>query len=132
MCRSGLIRGRTAAALTNRQFAVMQPQMISCPERAPAAKSKAAGAPVGTGLEGDRERGLARTGANADALAAYEAALKLAPHRFNSVAGAARAAELFGDRIKAGAYYTDLLRLAEHAETQRPELAQARAYLATR
>lgn len=79
-----------------------------------------------------RARSLAtcrpRTGANADALAAYEAALKFAPHRLNSVAGAARAAELMGDRIKAHAYYTDLLHLAEHAEAQRPGLVHARAY----
>jgi hypothetical protein len=75
---------------------------------------------------------LLQTAANADALVAYEAALKLAPHRFNSVAGAARAAELIGDRVKASAYYTDLLRLAEHAESPRPGLAQARAYLAKR
>src|SRR5579872_2204354 len=75
---------------------------------------------------------LLQTGADADALAAYEEALKLAPHRFNSVAGAARAAELTGDRVKAGAYYADLIRLAERAEAPRPELTQARAYLAKR
>ncbi len=32
--------------------------------------------------------------------------------------------------MKARAYYTDLARLGEHAETARPELVQARAYLA--
>jgi tetratricopeptide (TPR) repeat protein len=73
---------------------------------------------------------LLETGANADALAAYEATLQIAPHRFNSVAGAARAAQLTGDRIKAGAYYADLLRLGEHAEGPRPALAQAHAYRA--
>ncbi|MCU1275724.1 MAG: repeat protein, partial [Bryobacterales bacterium] len=72
---------------------------------------------------------LLESGAHADALAAYEAALKIAPHRFNSVAGAARAAQLTGDGIKARAYYLDLVRLGEHAEAPRPELAQARAYL---
>ncbi len=73
---------------------------------------------------------LLETGANADALAAYELSLKIAPHRFNSVAGAARAAQLTGDRTKARAYYLDLIRLGEHAEASRPELVLARAYLA--
>lgn len=72
---------------------------------------------------------LLGTGANAAALAAYEGALKIAPHRFNSVAGAARAAQITGDRTKARAYYLDLARLGEHAEALRPELARARAYV---
>lgn len=75
---------------------------------------------------------LLETGAPREALDAYEAALRIAPHRFNSVAGAARAAERSGDALKARAYYMDLARLGEHAETPRPELAQARAYLASR
>lgn len=75
---------------------------------------------------------LLETGANAEALAAYEAALHVAPHRFNSVAGAARAAERSGDRLKARAYYQDLARLGEHAETLRPELVEARAYIASK
>ena len=73
---------------------------------------------------------LLETGANSDALAAYESALKIAPHRFNSVAGAARAAQLTGDRIKARGYYLDLIRLGDHAESPRPQLTEARAYLA--
>jgi tetratricopeptide (TPR) repeat protein len=73
---------------------------------------------------------LLESGANDEALAAYEQTLKVAPHRFNSVAGAARAAQLTGDPIKARAYYLDLIRISEHAEAPRPELAQARAYLA--
>jgi hypothetical protein len=73
---------------------------------------------------------LLETGANADALGAYEAVLQIAPHRFNSVAGAARAAEITGDRVKARAYYSDLLRLGAGAEAPRPELAHARAYAA--
>lgn len=73
---------------------------------------------------------LLKTGANAEALQAYEAALKIDPHRFNSVAGAAQAAQRTGDKIKARAYYLDLLRLSEHAEAPRPEIQKARAYLA--
>lgn len=72
---------------------------------------------------------LMEAGMPARALAAYEASLKIAPHRFHSVAGAARAAELTGDAIKARAYYLDLVRLGEHAEAPRPELARARGYL---
>ena len=72
---------------------------------------------------------LLETGANADALAAYESALKITPHRFNSVAGAARAARLTGDRIKARGHYLDLVRLGEHAEAARPQLVEARVYL---
>ncbi|MDP8982820.1 MAG: hypothetical protein M3O35_19765 [Acidobacteriota bacterium] len=73
---------------------------------------------------------LLETRANAEALAAYESSLKIAPHRFNSVAGAARAAQLTGDGIKARGYYSDLVRLGEHAEGNRPQLVEARAYLA--
>jgi tetratricopeptide (TPR) repeat protein len=73
---------------------------------------------------------LLETGANADALAAYESALKIAPHRFNSVAGAARAAGLAGDRTKARGYSLDLVRLGERAEAPRPELTEVRAHLA--
>ena len=73
---------------------------------------------------------LLETGANVDALVAYESALKIAPHRFNSVAGAAHAAQLTGDRIKARGYYLDLIRLGDHAESPRPQLTEARAYLA--
>jgi hypothetical protein len=73
---------------------------------------------------------LLESGANADALAEYEASLKIAPHRFNSVAGAARAAELTGDKQKARAYYMDLVRFGGNAETARPELAHASTYLA--
>jgi tetratricopeptide (TPR) repeat protein len=73
---------------------------------------------------------LLETGANVEALEAYEAALKIAPRRFHSVAGAARAAQLTGDAIKARAYYLDLARLGARSEAPRPELERARAYLA--
>jgi hypothetical protein len=73
---------------------------------------------------------LMETGRTGEALLAYEASLKIAPHRFHSVAGAARAAELTGDAVKARAHSLDLVRLAGQAETTRPELARARAYLA--
>jgi hypothetical protein len=54
------------------------------------------------------------------------------PNRFWGLYGAAQAAELAGDRVKAGTYYTHLLTLAEHADGERPALAVARAFLAQR
>lgn len=64
------------------------------------------------------------------ALQEYEAALQTAPNRFNSLYGAARAAELAGNRQKARTYYTKLTMICRHANGARPELHQAKAYLA--
>ena len=64
------------------------------------------------------------------ALAAYEASLRREPNRFNGVYGAARAAELAGNREKARTYYEKLLALAANADTERPEMREAKAYLA--
>ena len=44
--------------------------------------------------------------------------------------GAARAAQAAGNRQKAGDYYAKLIALAKNADTERAELAQAKAYLA--
>lgn len=71
------------------------------------------------------DRGMAR-----EALAAFEATIKKEPNRFNAFAGAARAAELAGDKAKAKTYYQQLTTLASSADTVRPELAAAREYLA--
>jgi hypothetical protein len=65
-----------------------------------------------------------------DALAAYEATLAVAPGRFRSVYGAARAAELAGEREKARARYAELRSLAAHGDGSRAELASMQAYLA--
>jgi hypothetical protein len=64
----------------------------------------------------------------ADALAAYEGSLVDAPRRFNSVAGAARAAQAAGDRAKARRYYAELAALCGKSCT-RPEAATARTFL---
>jgi hypothetical protein len=72
---------------------------------------------------------LLESGPALEALKEYEAVLKLAPRRFNATAGAAKAADKVGDRTKARAYATQLLEIARQAETQRPELVWARAYL---
>jgi ribosome-binding factor A len=44
----------------------------------------------------------------AQALAEYEAVLKIAPNRFNGLYGAVTAAEMSGDASKAKAYYSQL------------------------
>lgn len=65
------------------------------------------------------------------ALAAFESSLASAPNRARSLYGAARAAELAGYSDSARRYYADLTALMEDADTERPELVAARAYLAT-
>jgi len=49
--------------------------------------------------------------------------------RFNATAGAAQAADGARDKAKARAYSIQLLEIAGNAETSRPELEWARAYL---
>ena len=66
----------------------------------------------------------------AQALKEYEAVLQTAPNRFNSLYGAARAAEMAGNRQKARTYYLKLTTICNHATGQRSELAVAKAYLA--
>ena len=67
-----------------------------------------------------------------EALIAFEATKVKEPNRFRGYAGAARAAEAAGERTKAANYYAKLIELAKNGDTQRPELAHARAYLAQR
>jgi tetratricopeptide (TPR) repeat protein len=74
---------------------------------------------------------LLENGRPAEALKEYEAVLKTAPRRFNATAGAARAADQAGDRMKARAYAMQLREIASNAETSRPELEWARVYLAS-
>ena len=62
------------------------------------------------------------------ALAEFEASQKREPNRFRNYYGAARAAELAGDRTKAASYYQRLLALAKDADTARPELVSAKQY----
>ena len=63
------------------------------------------------------------------ALREFETSMKKEPGRFNGTYGAARAAELAGDRDKARTYYARLLAIAERADTERPALRQAKTYL---
>ena len=64
-----------------------------------------------------------------EALAAYEATLRISPNRFNSLAGAGRAAEGAGRRADARRYFTRLLEVADNGDTSRSGLARARAVL---
>jgi len=64
------------------------------------------------------------------ALKEYEASQKKEPGRYRGLLGAARAAELSGNKAKAKGYYADLLRLTAKSDNERPELAQAKKYLA--
>ena len=67
----------------------------------------------------------------ADALREYEASLQVAPGRFNGVFGAARAAEISGDRDKARTLYAALVELGKAADPPRAELMTARTFLAS-
>jgi tetratricopeptide (TPR) repeat protein len=66
------------------------------------------------------------------ALQAFEVSMQAEPNRFWGLYGAARAVELAGDQVKARTYYTDLLALAERADSERPALAATRAFLTQR
>jgi len=64
------------------------------------------------------------------ALKEYEASLESARNRFRGFYGAAKAAQQSGDREKARIYYGKLVTLCNLADTERPELAEAKKYLA--
>jgi tetratricopeptide (TPR) repeat protein len=64
------------------------------------------------------------------ALKEFERSHRVEPNRFRGWYGAARAAALSGDREKARTYYANLLALCEKADTERPELKEAKAFLA--
>jgi tetratricopeptide (TPR) repeat protein len=72
---------------------------------------------------------LLELGQPAQALEAFERSHRAEPNRFRGLYGAARAAELLGDREKARTYYTALLESAAQADTERTELQQAREFL---
>jgi len=67
-----------------------------------------------------------------EALKQYEAVLKTAPRRFNATAGAVKAADKAGDKMKARAYAAQLLEIANDAQADRPELQWCRAYARAR
>ena len=65
-----------------------------------------------------------------EALVAFEATLMKEPHRLGATLGAAKAAEALGDKAKAKAHYSAAAALAENANSARPEIAAARAFVA--
>ena len=71
------------------------------------------------------ERGQAR-----EALAAFEATLRKEPNRLGATTGAARAAEKAGDAATARRHYAAAVALAENSDSVRPEIAEARAFMA--
>jgi Tfp pilus assembly protein PilF len=72
---------------------------------------------------------LLADGQPATALVEFEASQRTEPNRFRSLFGAGRAAAASGDRARAQQYYTRLLELCRDADTERPELRQAKDYL---
>jgi Tfp pilus assembly protein PilF len=75
---------------------------------------------------------LLDAGQPAAALKEFETALKQTPNRFRAFSGAARAAEAAGDRQKAAEYFGKLVDMARNADTERPEIRNAKAFLARR
>jgi len=63
------------------------------------------------------------------ALTEYQAVLRTDPNRFRSVLGEARAAKQSGDTAAAHDAYQKLVALSKSAASERPELAEAKAYL---
>jgi tetratricopeptide (TPR) repeat protein len=66
----------------------------------------------------------------AAALQEFETSLRSAPNRFNGLYGAARAAKLAADWKRAKTYYTKLVALCGQADSMRPEIEEAKAFLA--
>ncbi len=74
---------------------------------------------------------LLKMGRPKEALAQYETALRLSPNRLNGLYGAARAAAACGEKAQAVTFYRAMLQSTDGgAESARPEVAQARQYLA--
>jgi tetratricopeptide (TPR) repeat protein len=63
------------------------------------------------------------------ALKEFEASHKVEPNRFRGLYGAARAAAQSGDKAKAKTYYEKLVALSQKADTERPEIKEAKAFL---
>jgi tetratricopeptide (TPR) repeat protein len=71
------------------------------------------------------ERGMAK-----EALVAFEATLKKEANRFGATIGAAKAAVKTGDMARARQHYAAAVALTENADPIRPEVAEARAFMA--
>ena len=69
-------------------------------------------------------------GKTGEALAAFEATKAKEPNRFQGYAGAARAADALGDKDMVRKNYQQLVALTADADTERPQIATAKKYLA--
>ena len=69
-------------------------------------------------------------GRPAEALREFEASQQKEPNRLRGYYGVARAAELSGDTAKAKVQYGQLVTLAAQADSERPEVTRAKAFLA--
>jgi hypothetical protein len=72
------------------------------------------------------DRGMAK-----EALAAFEATKAKEPNRLQAYAGAAKSADALGDRAGARQNYQHLVTLTAGADTERPEVAAAKKFLAS-
>jgi tetratricopeptide (TPR) repeat protein len=75
---------------------------------------------------------LMELGRPAEALKEYEATLAVSPNRFNSLYGAAQAAAKSGDKEKARSMYGQLVSQCSRGDSERPELVQAKSFLASK
>ena len=73
---------------------------------------------------------LLEIGRPAEALKEFETALQRAPQRLAALSGAARAAKLAGNTGQASRYYAALMRVTKNGNGTRPEIRDARSYLA--
>jgi tetratricopeptide (TPR) repeat protein len=73
---------------------------------------------------------LLEVGQPAAALKEYETALRQTPNRYRAFWGAARASDAGGNRAQASEYFGKLVNLAKNADTERPEVREAKAFLA--
>ncbi|HYV00315.1 MAG TPA: hypothetical protein VE977_15905 [Pyrinomonadaceae bacterium] len=64
------------------------------------------------------------------ALQEFATSLQDSPNRFNGLFGAARAAELMGDKQSAAEYYAKLVTLTVNADSDRPELRKSKEFQA--
>jgi tetratricopeptide (TPR) repeat protein len=64
------------------------------------------------------------------ALQEFETSLRTAPNRFNGLYGAARSAKLAGDHTQAKTYYEKLVAVSRLSDGARPELQEAKLFLA--
>ena len=73
---------------------------------------------------------LLELGQPAAALREYETALRQTPNRYRAFWGAARASDAVGNRAQASEYFGKLVNLVKNADTERPEVQEAKAFLA--